>query len=162
MPTLHAARIYATVKNCQDSLYDTVHDTGQDSAAIYGEARAARQSAMYECIGVEQRSIHGQEAEEQAIMRIFKSHERQTLHVEAQLTCMARHKGAYDAVFASWTGQAWMSELNAVHKSLKQTLQHSRADAKQPNPWMAKTNSKRYLVNLLEAYKGTATTSSVA
>ena len=93
-----AAKIYATVKTCQDALYDSVLTTedggtsAQQQDAIYAEARAERHRATYDCIKLEQASVCGQEAEERAMMEIMKSSERQKLHIEAQLNSMSLHK----------------------------------------------------------------------
>jgi serine/threonine protein kinase len=75
--------------------------------------------------------------------------------VENMMNAMARHRGAYDTLFASWGDQPWLAELQLVHAKVATTQLPDGLSVVQPNPWATdaiKTTSKRYLTRMLKEF----------
>ena len=90
---LQAAKIYASVKTCQDIALEPLYETvaTHDHSSMYEEAKAARHEAAYERIGVDQSAVRGQEAEELAIFALMSSR-RQELEIDSHTRSMSVHK----------------------------------------------------------------------
>ena len=161
--TMQAARIYSTVKSCQDLALEPLYDAtlAVKDKATYAKLRAARQEAVYVAIGQQQHKVCGRAAEEKAIMALYKSRERQDIHINAHIDAMSKHKAAYDGLWTTWQNGGWITAVNKTHETLKPRFSASFQSLMQPNPWHEKTNSKKYLISLLEAYKGTDSRASV-
>jgi len=73
--------------------------------------------------------------------------------IDTMLNAMARHRGAYDELFASWSDQPWLAQLQVVHAKVETQLPAGLSA--QPNPWAAdgiEPTSKRYLNRMLKVY----------
>jgi hypothetical protein len=77
--------------------------------------------------------------------------------IDTMMTAMARHRGAYDKLFASWGDQQWLHDLQVVHAKVAARLPTGLSV--QPNPWLAEgieATSKRYLTRMLKVFEDTS------
>lgn len=93
-------------------------NTCRKAVEAYANAKAMKLQMAYNSLGMIQKAVKEQEDVERAVMALFKSNQRKERHIQAQLNSMSTHKAAYDELFATWSGQAWIDGVNAVHDQL--------------------------------------------